>query len=135
MFRKVISLTFVCLLLHATGVVAFAGTTAEKELRRVEKLKAGIVSLGIGKDARIKVRLQDKSKLSGYLAQVNDSCFTVSDLNTGVNTVVAYPSVTQVQGHNLSTGVKIAIGVGIALLVVGIVILIASKQIDNAFGN
>jgi hypothetical protein len=31
--------------------------------------------------------------------------------------------------------VKIAIGVGIARLVVGIVILIASKQLDDAFGN
>src|SRR5262249_52815374 len=35
--------------------------------------------------------------------------------------------------HNLSTGVRIAIGVVNATLVIGIIILVASKQIDNVF--
>jgi hypothetical protein len=135
MFRKVVSFTFVCLLLHTTGGLALAGSRAEKESRRVEKVKAGIAKLGVGKDARITVKLSDNTKLSGYLSHVNDDSFVITDLKTGATTTVAYPEVTQVKGHNLSTGAKIAIGVGIAVLVIGILILVASKQIDDAFNR
>jgi hypothetical protein len=135
MFRKIIAFTFVCLLTHTTGIIALAGSKAEKESRRVEQVKAGVAKLGVGADARISVRLNDKTKLSGYLSQVNEDSFVVIDLKTGAPTTVAYPDVTQVQGHNLSTGAKIAIGVGIAVLVIGIVILIASHQIGDSFGR
>jgi hypothetical protein len=120
-------------LLHTPGGLALAASKAEKESRRVEKVKAGIAKLGTGKDARIAVRLSDNTKLSGYLSHVNDDSFIVTDLKTGATTRIAYPEVIQVKGHNLSTGAKIAIGVGIAVLVIGIIILVASKQIDNAF--
>lgn len=133
MFRKIISFAFVCLLMHTTGGLALAGSKAEKGSRRIEKVKAGIAELGVGKDARVAVKLNDKTKLSGYLSQVNDDSFVVIDLKTGTPTTVAYPEVAQVQGHNLSTGVKIAIGVGIAVLVIGIIILVASKQLDDSY--
>jgi hypothetical protein len=135
MFRKVIAFTFVCLLTHTTGIIALAGSKAEKESRRVEQVKAGIAKLGVGADARISVKLNDKTKLSGYLSQVNADSFVVIDLKTEAPTAVAYPEVTQVQGHNLSTGAKIAIGVGIAVLVIGIIVLVASKSIGDPFNR
>ena len=44
---------------------------------------------------------------------MDEERFTVTD-KTGAATSVAYPQVKSVQGNNLSTGAKIAIGVGIA---------------------
>jgi hypothetical protein len=133
MFRKIISFIFVCLLTHTTGGFALAGSRVEKDSRRIERVKAGLAKLGVGKDSRIAIKLTDKTKLSGYLSQVNDDSFVITDLKTGAPTRIAYPEVAQIQGHNLSTGVKIAIGVGIAVLVIGIIILIASKQLDEPF--
>lgn len=133
MFRKFISFTFVCLLTHTTGGIAFARSRVEEGSRRIEQVKAGVAKLGIGKDSRIAVKLNDKRKLTGYLSQINDDSFIINDLKTGAPTMIAYPEVVQVRGHNLSTGVKIAIGVGVAVLVIGIVILIASHQIGDAF--
>lgn len=124
MFRKVISFALVCLLTHATGAIALAGSKVDKEARRIEKVKAGIAKLGVGEDARIAVKLKDKTKLSGYLSQVNGDSFVVNDLKTGAPTTVAYTRVTKVQGHNLSTGAKIAISVGIVVLIIGISYLI-----------
>src|SRR4029453_11307954 len=45
----------------------FATTSKEeKEAQWTEKVKAGIAQLGVGKEARVKVKLRDGEKLSGY---------------------------------------------------------------------
>ncbi|HXT62958.1 MAG TPA: hypothetical protein VN696_07980 [Pyrinomonadaceae bacterium] len=69
------------------------------------------MKLGTGTAARVEVKLRDKTKLRGYVEQVADDHFVVVDEKTGATTTVAYPQVKQVQGNNLSTGAKIAIGV------------------------
>jgi hypothetical protein len=97
-----------------------ANTTLEEQARFAEKVKTGIVKLGVGPDARVKVKLRDKTKLSGYISEVNDSSFVVTNAKTGANTVVAYPDVKQVKGNNLSTGQKFAI----AAVIVGALAII-----------
>lgn len=110
---------------------AVAATKAEKEVRAAEKVRAGILKLGTGESARVKIKLRDKTKLEGYVGEAGADSFTVVDLKTGAATVVTYPSVKQAQGNNLSTGAKIAIGLGIAALV--LVILIATVDIGPEF--
>ena len=101
-----------------TGVLYFAfampaqisaNTTPEEQARFAEKVKRGIVKLGVGPDARVAVKLRDNTKLSGYISEVNESSFVVTNAKTGVSTVVAYPDVKQVKGNNLSTGQKFAV--------------------------
>jgi hypothetical protein len=82
-----------------------------------EKVRSGVQKLGVGQDARIELKLRDKTKLAGYVSQSNDDNFTVTDIKTGSSTVVSYPDVTKVQGHNLSTRTKVIIGVAIAVAV------------------
>ncbi|MEO6050714.1 MAG: hypothetical protein ABIP78_05200 [Pyrinomonadaceae bacterium] len=48
---------------------------------------------------------------------MNENSFVVINEKTASPTEVPYPNAKQVKGNNLSTGAKIAIGVGIALLV------------------
>ena len=98
-----------------------ADSIAGKEDRMAEKVKTEIAKLGVGREARIKVKLKDKTKVDGYLSEVTENYFTVADYKTGHTTVVAYPDVTQVQGHNLSKGAKIAIAVGV---IAGVIIVL-----------
>lgn len=91
-------------------------------------MKASIAKLGVGEDVRITVKLKDKTKLSGYLSQVKDDSFVVNDLKTGAPTTVAYAQVTKVQGHNLSSGAKIAIVVGGVALIIGLSCLIMRSE-------
>lgn len=123
MFRKLFSLALVVLLANSVGMrLAFADSKEEKQARFVEKVKVNVLKLGTGEAARVKVKLRDKTKLEGYVSASGEEDFTVTDRKTGVATTVAYPQVKSVKGNNLSTGAKIAIGVGIAAAVIFLIL-------------
>ena len=129
MFRKVLSFVLVGFLLSVAGVsVAYAGSKEDKETRFAEKVKEGIGKLGTGADARIEVKLRDKTKLKGYLSEAGEDSFVIVDEKTNATSRVAYSQVKQVKGKNLSTAAEIALGVGIILLPIVIVVLLISQS-------
>jgi hypothetical protein len=122
MFKKLLSLTLVALLINLAGMApAYAAVKEDKRARFAEKVKEKVLKFGIGEAARVKVKLRDKTKLEGYISAADEEGFTVID-STGLATTVAYPQVKSVKGNNLSTGAKIAIGVGIAAAVIFIIL-------------
>jgi hypothetical protein len=129
MLKKICSVVLSALLLQAAAVTAAAATKAEKEARRAEKVRTQFARLGTGEDARVKVELRDKTKLEGFLSEAGLNTFAVTDAS-GKTTTVEYSQVKKAQGHNLSTGAKIAIGIGIGAAVTLLIIFlyIASKD-------
>jgi len=129
MLKKVLSLVLVGFLLNVTGVSsAHAGSKEEKEASFAEKVKEGISKLGTGAEARIEVKLRDKTKLKGYVSEAGEDSFVIVDEKTGATSTVTYPQVKQVKGNNLSKGAKIAIGVGVVLLPIIIALIFASTS-------
>ena len=123
MFRKLLTLLLVAMVLNLAGVrLAYADSKEEKQARFAEKIKANVLKLGTGESTRVKVKLRDQAKLEGYISNSGTETFTVINRKTGVATTVAYPDVKSVQGNNLSTGAKIAIGVGVAVAVLFIIL-------------
>ena len=123
MFKKVVTVLLVTLVINLTGVrLAYADSKEEKQARFAEKIKANVLKLGTGESTQVKVKLRDNAKLEGYISNASAETFTVTDRKTGVTTTVAYPQVKSVQGNNLSTGAKIAIGVGIAATIIFIIL-------------
>jgi|SRR5215213_3259425 len=119
MFKKLLSLLLVALLINLAGAMpAYADSKEEKQARFAEKVKASVLKLGTGEEARVKVKLRDKTKLEGYISAANGEGFTVTNPQTGMVTPVAYPQVKSVKGNNMSTGAKIAIGAGVAAAVI-----------------
>ena len=134
MLKKSLSLVLVVVLVHMVSATpALAGTNAEKDAQFAEKIRANILKLGTGPDALVRVKLRDKTKLEGYIREAGTDSFVVMNTKTGVATTVAYPQVKTVRGNNLSTGVWIAIGVGIVILVAGIIVLAARHSIRSKF--
>ena len=117
MFKKVCSVVLSALLLQAAAVPAFAKSSAEKVARRVEKVRAQLAKLGTGKDAVVRVELQDKTRLEGYVSEAGPESFVVTN-KAGVATTVPYPQVVKAKGNNLSTGAKIAIGAAAAAAII-----------------
>lgn len=117
MLKRICSVALAALLLQAAAAPAFAKTSAEKEARRVEKVRAQLAKLGTGKDAVVRLELRDKTRLEGYVSEAGPESFVVTN-KAGVATTVPYPQVAKAKGNNLSTGDKIAIGVGVAAAVV-----------------
>ena len=122
MFKKMLTVALAGLLIQAFCVQpAAAASKSEKDAKRAEKVRAGILKLGIGTDARVALKLRDDVKLAGYITETNADSFVVTDPKTRAATTVVYGDVAQVKGHNLGTGAKIAIGISIG---VGLTILI-----------
>jgi hypothetical protein len=116
MLKKILSLALAVLLIGIVSVTpVYADSKEEKEARFAEKVKAGISKLGTGEMARVEIKLRDKTKLKGYIKEAGEDSFVLVDTKTGAATTVLYPQVKQVKGNNLSTGQKIALGVGITL--------------------
>ena len=121
MFKKYLVFSLSILVINLSlSTLAFGETKEEKDAKFAEKVKANITKLGTGTDAKIEVKLKDGTKLKGYIREVNDEQFVVVD-SQGNATPIPFPQAKQVKGNNLSTGVKIAIGVGIALAVLFII--------------
>jgi hypothetical protein len=127
MFKRLLSASFVALLLHAASpvsVLAFARTV--QGTTTVEKVKADVAKRGTDEKARVKVKLRDGSKLKGYVSQAGEDSFTLTDSRTGQTRTLAYRDVTEVkkQGGGLSLAAKIGIGLGAAVGVLALVYVI-----------
>ena len=128
MFKKVLCLVLVGFVLGVAGVApAYAGSKEEKEARFAEKVKEGISKLGTGPEARVEVKLRDKTKLKGYVSEAGKDSFVVVDEKTGAASTVPYPQVKQVKGNNLSTLAEIALGIGVIILPIVLVVCLVSK--------
>jgi len=129
MFKKGLSVVLVGFMISVVGGrIAYAGSKEEKEIRFAEKVKAGISKLGTGTEARIEVKLRNKTKLKGYVTEAGEDSFVIVDEKTSATSRVTYSQVKQVKGNNLSKGAEIAIGVGVILLPILIVVLLLSHS-------
>ena len=72
--------------------------------------------------------MRNKTKLKGYVSKVSEDSFVIVDEKTGTTSTVSYAQVKQVKGKNLSTAAEIAIGVGVILLPIVIVLLLVSQS-------
>lgn len=127
MFKKVMAVVLAGLICTVGVVPAYAAAKEEKEARFALKVKDGIGKLGTGTEARVEVKLRDKTKLKGYISESGDESFVIVD-KTGMATTVAYPQVKQVKGNNLNTAAEIALGVGVILLPIAIVLLLITRD-------
>ena len=93
MIKQTISLIVACLLTITMicQSTAFASSTRDKETRLAEKVKEGISKLGTGQASRVSIKLKDKTKLTGYVSEITDSSFVITDLKSAEATTVAYP--------------------------------------------
>src|SRR5262249_18709640 len=129
MFKQVLSLLLVGSLIHAASArPVLAQSTASKPDQLVEKIKAQILHLGVGEKSHVKIKLRNDTKVEGYISKAGEDSFEVTDQKTGAVTAIPYQDVAQAKGRNLSTGVKIAIGVGIAAVVFAVLIIIAASK-------
>ena len=125
MLKRLIAMLLAALLVQAFCLQsASAKSKEEKRAELTQKVRAEISKLGVGRDARIEVTLRDRTKLAGYVSELRDNSLVVFETKTGATTSVAYADVTNVKGHNLSTGAKIGIGIGIGVAIVVIALAI-----------
>ena len=118
MIKQILLIALMALVVNLSlSPSALAADKLSKEAKHAAKVKAGIAKLGTGKDAKIKVKLKDGTKIKGYVSQISEDSFTVTDPETGTTTEVPYPNAKQVRGNNLSSGQIAMIGTLVFILV------------------
>jgi uncharacterized membrane protein len=122
MLKKMLSVLLAILLVNLAVIPAIYAndTKAEKEAKFAEKVKIVINKLGVGTDSKVEVKLKDGTKLKGYVSEISDDGFVVTDAN-GKSTPVPYPSPKQVKGNNLNKHVIYAIGIAAFIVIIAIV--------------
>ncbi|HYG97559.1 MAG TPA: hypothetical protein VD837_00400 [Terriglobales bacterium] len=118
MAGRLVSLLLMATMVHV-GIAPAYAESLERSRAKAERLRRELINMGTGPHAQIELILRDKTQVKGYLAEVTDTYFIMVDPQTQDEVQIAYPQVAKARGHNLSSGVKFAIGAGaiIALLI------------------
>lgn len=83
----------------------------QQDQKQMVRMRQQISKLGVGEQAKLEVRMRDKTKLKGYLAQASEENFIIADSKTGERTTIAYKDVAEAKGKNSASGAKIALGI------------------------
>lgn len=99
MFRKPITHLLVSTLLLSFISVSsiVAQSKEEKAAAFTAEVKKRVAKLGTGPEAKLQVKLQDKTKLKGYVSKIGEDSFAMTDPKTSAETTVLYPNVTQLK--------------------------------------
>jgi hypothetical protein len=81
----------------------------------VEKVRARVKKIGVGRNARVEVKLHDNTQLKGYICAANQDSFTVTDNKTGSIRTVSYADSSSVKkaGSGLSAKTWIILGAAV----------------------
>jgi hypothetical protein len=123
--KKILSAMLAALVVQLACLPASAaGKAAAKEAERV---RARIAELGTGPEARVELKLRDKTRLKGYVGEATAEHLTVVG-DDGRATRVAYPQIQKAQGRNNLSGKEIAITVAVVALIVIPLLIWASSD-------
>jgi hypothetical protein len=81
-----------------------------------DQLRAAVGVLGTGQEARVTVKLRDKTTFSGYLSQAEPTRFLVREDQTRKVIPVSYGNVKELRAENTENGVQFAARVSLSAL-------------------
>lgn len=126
MYKKFLSILLIALLFQMICLTPVsAAVKTDGETTRVAAMKERINVNHLEKK-RVVITRRDKTKLKGFVSQIEESSFVIRDERTGATSEIKFEDVAQVKtkGNGLSTGMKVLIGVGIAAAVVVLVLVV-----------
>ncbi|MDQ3061650.1 MAG: hypothetical protein M3R14_02155 [Acidobacteriota bacterium] len=133
MIKKCLSLVFIGLMLYGVNLqIISAQTNTDNAL---EKIKTDVYRRGTGEKSKVVVKMKDGTKRKGFISQTGEDSFDLTDSKTKQTTAVAYRDVEQVKKQGLSTGAKIAIGVGIAAVAAVVIAVAIGQAQKDLFGG
>lgn len=121
--------SFICslaVLIALTATVRVAAAPAD----RSEKFKAEVKKLS--PLTLVNVKTVKGEKIRGYITQVLDDSFDITEEGTRQITTIPYDEVESIKKPGWSKGAKIALGVGIgAAVVVGVIVTARGRRLSG----
>jgi hypothetical protein len=125
MITKWLNFTLTCLLLvTANFTLISAQTPTDKTASSIAKVKASVLKRGTGENKRVKVIMLRENELKGYISQIGEDSFELTDSKTRQSRSIFYKDVAKVRGNGLSKTAIISLAaVGAAAAVVLYVVI------------
>jgi len=102
MFKNLLSVALGVLLLGMTTPVPSSAQSPTANDPQADIIKAKVTRLGMGRQARVEVKLKDNTRLKGYIGQIAEDGFALVDPKHGTVTPVPYAKVQQIKNTNRS---------------------------------
>ena len=125
MLRKVFSIllsgTFLLVPLGFRSAKAQTGKVGE-----ADQIRTKVERLGVGRSSRVEVKLQDGTRVKGYVSKLEPDSFDVTDLDSGAAQTLAFAQVTQVKKVNGGPSKRTWIIIGaaaVAAIVIGVTVV------------
>ena len=118
-----LTILLIGLVMNLAVFAVSAQTKTEKAVKFAEKVKANVTKLGTGKKANVEVKLKGGTNIKGYVSQINENEFAMTDSKTGQLISVPYANVKQVERHHSTTSTILGVAAGIGLVIILIIIL------------
>ena len=96
-----------------------------------DKIKSRVAKLGVGSKARATIKLNDGSKVKGYVYSAGDEDFVIRNRETDAPTTIRYADVKSVddnRGHSIARNVLIVVGIGAAVTIAAVFGAIARNE-------
>ena len=90
MFRRTFAIMLSGLLLLSAFGFQGAGAQSLVDQQATEKIRAKVLKMGVGMNARVQVKLIDNTQFSGYISDAGQDSFTVVERGTGSSKTVSY---------------------------------------------
>ena len=108
------------------------------EQRKVAKVKGEVTKRGVGRQARVRVKLRDKHELKGHIIQIDEDSFQMVVDQDGLDAqspqdrmiTIRYSEVEKVRGPR-SRAASIAIGVGMTIATIAALAVIVYAEIHK----
>ena len=126
--KHISGLLAVLLLLAPLSQLTAVGQTQRSSL---DKARSQVAKLGVGSKARATIKLNDGTKVKGYVYSASDEDFVIKDRNTDAPTTVRYADVKSVddnRGHSVARNVLIIVAIGAAVTVAAVYGAIAANE-------
>lgn len=112
MLKRTIAIMVSVMLLSLASGFQSVWAQSTQDAQTTTRMRSQVLKLGVGRSARVEVKLRDDTILKGYVSGADENSFTVTDAKTGAAHTLAYTDVTKVKkpGGGLSTKSWIIIG-------------------------
>ena len=125
MLKKLLTLFLIGFLIFAANLQIIFGQSADADLERnrVERIKTNVYRLENTGKTKVVVRLQNGTKLKGYITKTGEDSFDVTNYKSNQTVSVVYRDVAEVKPQGMSPkGKKTALGIAGAAAIVVLVL-------------
>jgi hypothetical protein len=134
MVRKMVTVLLLVLLAQLCSICpSIAAGKTRNDLNGPEKIKAQIVKIGTGDQARVDVKLKDGTKVRGNVERIDADGFVLKNFIEGSSTSITFASVKKVEenrksGRSLGKAVAIGAGIGAGIFATLFIIYAAAEH-------